>query len=200
MSGWAPGINAPSEATAIACVLRAGGPEDHLADIVPLLPNYTGLAGQLCTLKEISPDIVRLLLAHPDDRLASEVAIQLWHGLDGRFDKTPMPAWRTALLRADDRSSWTGGILSTDAGLAFEWFERQIRAGNWRTLMQEHITKEAANPLGEGQRAQLLLMMTRGRPDTAMWVEQIWGRPVHLETRQGEKTLILTCERENVSK
>jgi stage V sporulation protein R len=32
------------------------------------------------------------------------------------------------------------------------------------------------------------------------YVEQIWGHPVHLETLQGEKTLILTCDDGNVSK
>jgi hypothetical protein len=31
-------------------------------------------------------------------------------------------------------------------------------------------------------------------------VEQIWGHPVHLETKQGEKTMILTCENRNVTK
>ncbi|HWI64597.1 MAG TPA: SpoVR family protein, partial [Symbiobacteriaceae bacterium] len=35
---------------------------------------------------------------------------------------------------------------------------------------------------------------------TMQYVEQIWGRPVHLETQQGEKTLVLTCDGGKVSK
>jgi stage V sporulation protein R len=35
---------------------------------------------------------------------------------------------------------------------------------------------------------------------TLQYVEQIWGHPVHLETKQGEKTMILTCENRNVTK
>lgn len=35
---------------------------------------------------------------------------------------------------------------------------------------------------------------------TLKYVEQVWGRPVHLETKQGEKTMVLTCERGNVGK
>jgi|GEM_PF-6930739 len=32
------------------------------------------------------------------------------------------------------------------------------------------------------------------------YVEQIWRHPVHLETKQGEKTVIFTCDGGNVTK
>ncbi|HYF79325.1 MAG TPA: SpoVR family protein [Symbiobacteriaceae bacterium] len=35
---------------------------------------------------------------------------------------------------------------------------------------------------------------------TLQYVERIWGRPVHLETKQGEKTLVFTCDCGDVSK
>lgn len=35
---------------------------------------------------------------------------------------------------------------------------------------------------------------------TLSYVHQIWGRPVHLESRQGDKTVILTCKEEGVQK
>ncbi|MFZ5823914.1 MAG: hypothetical protein ACOY94_06335 [Bacillota bacterium] len=35
---------------------------------------------------------------------------------------------------------------------------------------------------------------------TLQYVYQLWGRPVHLETRQGEKTVILTCQADGVQR
>ena len=35
---------------------------------------------------------------------------------------------------------------------------------------------------------------------TLQYVEQVWGHPVHLETKQGEKTVTFTCDGGNVTK
>lgn len=165
VAGWVDAAHAcvgtSSESAAIACALLAGGPENLMGRIVPLLPRYTGLVGQLCILKELSLNTIRRLLSHPDDCVASESAIHLWHGLDGHIEEHFKPEWRGAILRSNDRVSWIGGILSTDATLAFEWFTRQIRTGNWRTLMDEHVTEEAVKSLSEEQRVQLLLTLTK---------------------------------------
>ncbi|MFZ5823937.1 MAG: hypothetical protein ACOY94_06370 [Bacillota bacterium] len=35
---------------------------------------------------------------------------------------------------------------------------------------------------------------------TLQYVYQLWGRLVHLETRQGEKTVIMTCQADGVQR
>lgn len=161
MPGWEDAarscIGTSSEAAAVEGTLAAGGPPELMADVVLLLPKYTGLVGHMCIRREVSPDVLLVLLSHEDDRVASEAAIHLWHGAERSIDEAVKPLWRDALLRSNDENSWIGDILSADAELAFEWLKRRIEAGDWRTLMHDRVVREASKPLTEDQRVKLLI-------------------------------------------
>jgi hypothetical protein len=131
-----------------------------MADVVPLLPQYPRLVGEVCIRKEVSPDTLHVLLAHEDDSVASEAAIQLWYGAEGKIDEAVKPLWRGAILRLNNEDSRTGEILSADAVLAFEWLKRRIEVCDWRTLMQDRVVWQAAESLTEDQRVELLTMGT----------------------------------------
>ena len=154
-------IGTPSEAAAVKGVLIASGPPGLMADVVPLLPKYPRLVGEVCIRKEVSPDTLHVLLAHEDDRVASEAAIQLWYGTEGKIDEAVRPLWRGAVLRSNHEDFWTGEILSTDAALAFEWLKQRIEACDWRTLMQDQVVRQAAGSLTEDQRVELLVTVTK---------------------------------------
>jgi hypothetical protein len=153
-------IGTPSEAAAVEGALLAGGPPELMANVDPLLPKYARLVGQVCSRREASPGVLHLLLSHEDDRVASDTAIHLWHGADGNIDEAVKPQWRDAVLRSNDDAFWIGDILSADAALSFEWLKRRIEAGDWRTLMHHDVVREAAEPLTEDQRVELLVRVS----------------------------------------
>ncbi len=150
-------IGTPSETAAIQGMLLAGGPPELIANVIPLLPKYTSLVGHLCILNQVSPDAYWVLLSHEDDHLASEAAINLWHGTDGNIGDANKPLWRNAFLRSKGEASWFGGILSTDATLSFDWLKSRIEADDWVSFRRERTIQEAASQLNDDQRVELLL-------------------------------------------
>jgi hypothetical protein len=149
-----------SEAAMVEAALIAGGPSDLIAEVLPMLPKYVGLVAQVCIRKEVSPTALQKLLLHEDDRVASETAIHVWHGLKGNIDDAVKALWRDAILRSNGEGSWMGDILSADGDLAFTWTKRRIEAADWRSLRQDHTVQEAAKSLTEDQRVALLLAVS----------------------------------------
>jgi hypothetical protein len=153
-------IGTPSEAAAVQGALLAGGPPELMADVVPLLPRYTELAGLVCMRNEVSPVALHALLSHTDDRVASAAAVHLWHGAKGNIEEAPNPLWRDAFLRTNRAGSWMGDILSANGTLAFEWLKRRIEAGDCPTLMEGNVVGKAVKPLTEDQRVELLTALS----------------------------------------
>jgi len=135
----------------------AGHPPALLADVLRLLPQYVGLVTQECIRDEVPSAVLRALLSHEDDHVASEAAIWVWHGRKGHIDEAMKPLWREALLRSDAENSGVGDILSADGDLACAWLKRCVETADWRMLMLDHVIREAARPLTEDQRVELLL-------------------------------------------
>jgi hypothetical protein len=176
-------IGTASEAACVEGALIAGGPAELLADVVPLLPKYTGLVGMVCIRNEASPNVLHALLSHEDDRLASDAAIHVWLGAKGSIGEAAKATWRHAILRSTHENSTIGDILSADATLAFEWLKRRIEADDWRTLMQEHVVRRASEPLTDAQRVTLLLLRRTQPVRLQRVVGPLFGDSIEVFTR-----------------
>lgn len=101
------------------------------------------------------------LLGHPDDAVASSVAIGLWMKAEAPPSRSDLSSlWRQAVVRSPDKGGeggyWLGRVLASDRSLAFEWLSRRLGMSPAPSLIGPSPAEDALNALDEESRRLLL--------------------------------------------
>lgn len=107
------------------------------------------------------------LLDHPNDDVASSVAIGMWvSGESAPTDPEVVPLWRAAVIRATgergDGGFWLGRLLASDPDLAARWLGNRLKRSPPPTLVGQNPVDDAIGALDETARRELLGSLTVG--------------------------------------
>jgi predicted ATPase len=114
--------------------------------------------------RQLSGSSLSRLLAHPEDEVASAVAIGMWL----REEAPPSDAhltslWRQAILRSPDEGGeggyWLGQILATDSQLAHDWLRRRLRSSSPPSLIGPNPVGDAVSVLDDRSRVCLVRVL-----------------------------------------
>ena len=109
----------------------------------------------------INPGIMRRLLQHENDKVASAVATGIWSKEQSPpSDSEIGPPWRQAVVQTREnlgRGYRLGRILAADQELAVEWLAEHFKANPTIHLMEKSPTQIAIDSLDERRRIGLLL-------------------------------------------
>jgi hypothetical protein len=109
----------------------------------------------------IQSKALKRMLAHPDDDVASAVALGLWVGSeDAPSDPELLALWTDAVVRAPDQRGdgghWLGRVLVADKTLAKEWLRRRLAQRPPPTLIGPSPVIDAIGVLDVADRRELV--------------------------------------------
>jgi hypothetical protein len=153
--------NESTRFSTVPIALAMESPTEKILDLA--LRSLSGMSTHvevLCLRKQLSDAVVRRLLVHPDDLIASNAAIGVWTA----DDKREIPAvlrdtWRQAVLRGSRKEYWIGEILKIDSAMACEYLLKQIQAGERLWSTHDHATREALKAIAADQRSEILKVL-----------------------------------------
>lgn len=131
--------------------------DDAMARLSPMSRNLFWLAHQ----GGIQSNALKLMLAHPDDDVASAVALGLWVGSESAPSDPELQAlWTDAVVRAPDQRGdaghWLGRVLAADKTLAKEWLRRRLAQRPPPTLIGPTPVIDAIGALDVADRRELV--------------------------------------------
>lgn len=146
------------------------------------LSDLSGLADALGTealRHELPEHRLRLLLGHPDQRVATEVAWGVWHAdPEGSVPEGLRDAWRSAVITGDMEHSYTlRQIFESDPAIASGWLVNRIARGSdgyWRWPDDDPLPS-AFGSLDASQRRALLDQLSSESTDVDL-VRELVGR------------------------
>jgi hypothetical protein len=148
----------------------------------------------LCSCSELAESIVRLLLVHPDDAIASAAAVGEWAAApEGIVRESLQREWEQAILRCSGDEYSLPTILRADPALCTRWISRVLRASSnvWRyddtiTALVRELKTADRRALMSGFRADRHspeIMQALVGPDLGLYSELLQDRQlarVHL--------------------
>jgi hypothetical protein len=133
-------------------------PKSYLKLIWDQLGDYSQLLETLIIRKEISDDILRMLLLHDDVRVAEATAIEMWEaGRNPRIPEKINSEWRKTVTRIRPEHDCLPEILQSDSELAFEWLKSHLAGEELNLFRNEESFNKILASLSRDQRNILLM-------------------------------------------
>lgn len=117
----------PYQGIAVDLILRKSGPSGILLDkIWEILGHYSGILEALIIRRQISLEIIKLLLGHNDLGVVKSVVDAVW-GMDNHaIPEALYGNWKKAVLRIGPEYYALPEILLADPALTFEWLKAHL--------------------------------------------------------------------------
>lgn len=141
-------------------ITSSGIPSDLTKEAISRVTPYTPSLGWIVLRDQIGDNVIRLLLQHNNDQVASTVAIEMW----SREYKPPSDSevsrlWRRAIMRTQEdlgNEEQLGLILASDQELAVKWLSNKLNTSPLPLAMESSATAVAIDSLDQQSRIDLL--------------------------------------------